>query len=568
MVRQEEAELVQWLRRALSNERTEMQVRHEELLMKLNLHIRHLMPSGTETLDLRTESNVAELTGASETEGAVIDMDIPRNLQQGSSEASYISTSRMNRLFGPKETKPAEVCHTHSASSQWKQNSRRSVLSAVLRQRYHADIPFFYRVVSSPRFELFYASLIVLSCGFMAAETQYSGLHVGYELGYKNFDMPAKDVWPGALLVFEIAEVIFGSLFALEVLLKIVGMGTDFFRHAWNWFDSMLVIAWIANLTASMLPIDGSLLRLLRLARLLRLVRLARAVQGFDSLVTMITALQGSLSALLWVAVLLLLAQMMFALLLTQVLTYFMEDEGVPIADRKEIFRYFGTFPRTMLTMFELTLGNWVPVARMLQENVSGLFIIFSILHKITFGFAVIGVVNGVFMQETMKSAHADDTIMMRTAEKLKKMHVAKMREFLAHSDYDGDGKISIQEWKNCLQNQYVHHWFAGQGLSLKDADRIFALLETDGDGKLSADELVQGVSRLQGSCKSLDMAIFVDDVRILMAQMVAHLKSLPHATPGNKMSEDGGAVEEMTAVSSYLLAHESNEWAEVRAVL
>lgn len=44
---------------------------------------------------------------------------------------------------------------------------------------------------------------------------------------------------------------------------------------------------------------------------------------------------------------------------------------------------YFGTFLRAMLTMFQLTLGTWVPVARILQETVSPYFNIFTILHKV-----------------------------------------------------------------------------------------------------------------------------------------------------------------------------------------
>ena len=39
--------------------------------------------------------------------------------------------------------------------------------------------------------------------------------------------------------------------------------------------------------------------------------------------------------------------------------------------DEMALFQYFGTFPRCMLTMFQFTLGTWVPVARVLQEIVS-----------------------------------------------------------------------------------------------------------------------------------------------------------------------------------------------------
>lgn len=35
------------------------------------------------------------------------------------------------------------------------------------------------------------------------------------------------------------------------------------------------------------------------------------------------------------------------------------------------VYTYFGTFSRSLLTMFEITLANWPPVCRALTENVT-----------------------------------------------------------------------------------------------------------------------------------------------------------------------------------------------------
>ena len=39
--------------------------------------------------------------------------------------------------------------------------------------------------------------------------------------------------------------------------------------------------------------------------------------------------------------------------------------------------------------MFEITLGNWPPVARLLSEEVSEFFTFFCVLHKLTIGFVI-----------------------------------------------------------------------------------------------------------------------------------------------------------------------------------
>lgn len=72
--------------------------------------------------------------------------------------------------------------------------------------------------------------------------------------------------------------------------------------------------------------------------------------------------------------------------------------------------------------MFQLTLGTWVPVARDLQELLSPAFNMFTILFKGVFGFAAVGVINGVFMQETLKVAQTDDIIMMRDVARKEKL--------------------------------------------------------------------------------------------------------------------------------------------------
>merc|ERR1719446_224584 len=87
-------------------------------------------------------------------------------------------------------------------------------------------------------------------------------------------------------------------------------------------------------------------------------------------------------------------------LFLTQLLqaTTF-KDVPDPTADEKEtqvtetLFLYFGTFTRCLLSMFEITLGNWPPVARLLQEEASEWFVLACLAHKLTIGFAVVGVI-------------------------------------------------------------------------------------------------------------------------------------------------------------------------------
>ncbi|CAJ1457318.1 unnamed protein product [Effrenium voratum] len=383
----------------------------------------------------------------------------------------------------------------------------------------------------------------------MALEVQHKGMDWGYRLKYPGYDLSSEDFWPRMPVLLEAAEVLFGCLFCLEVVLKAIGLGRSYIHSFWNWFDLALVLLWIFEISVEFMPLESPSLRLLRLMRLLRLVKPLRTIKNFDSLIIMTTALKHSLGALFWAAVILLVVEMMLALLLSQLLMNYLAEESSDFREEVQVkfFEYFGTFPRAMLTMFQMTLGTWVPVARALQELLGPAFNIVTILHKVVVGFAVVGVINGVFMQaaeelrtsscsETMKVAQSDDIIMMRDVARREKIHAEKMRSFFRYTDHSRDTPITRAEWERVMERQDAQHWFGAQGLVVRDpeaaalvAEKVFNLIDTDKSESISMSELVCGVSLLKGPASSLDLAI--------LKERQDHLQSLVETMQSNSES-------------------------------
>merc|ERR1719408_171054 len=92
-------------------------------------------------------------------------------------------------------------------------------------------------------------------------------------------------------------------------------------------------------------------------------------------------------------------------------------DEGVALEKRQLIYKFYGSFLRTMLTMFEITLGNWMIPCRALVEEVNEMWMLFFLAHKLIIGFSVLAVITGVFTQETFKVAANDDHNMLLRQE-------------------------------------------------------------------------------------------------------------------------------------------------------
>merc|ERR1711966_149832 len=208
----------------------------------------------------------------------------------------------------------------------------------------------------------------------------------------------------------------------------------------------------------------------------MRLVRILRALEALDVLYIMATAIRGLGRTLLWAVVLLCLSLMTCALFLSQGLqaTYFDGKSSsnlspTELKEHQDLFKYFGTFSRCWLSMFEITLGNWPPVARLLSEHVTEWFAVLCVAHKLTIGFAVIGVINGVILQETFKVAATDDLIMVRQKRRQARTTRDKMTRLFRDLDVTGDGNIEFEEFKLIAQDPDVKTWLASMDIETDD---------------------------------------------------------------------------------------------------
>jgi len=348
----------------------------------------------------------------------------------------------------------------------------------------------------------------------MALEMQYRGLETGQQIGYRSYKTPADELWPWARDFFSVAEWVLGILFTVELLLKLIAQCKQFVFEFWNWVDVLIVASWlITTVSESNSSFNPNILRLLRLMRLLRLLRLLGMISMFDSLYLMTTAIKGSLYILVWAVLVLCVVEMSLACLLQASVENYLRDG---VGDQKAtdaVFMHFGSFARSMLTMFELTLGNWIPPTRALVENVSEWYLLFFLMHKFIIGFSVVSVITGVFIQETFKVATSDDQIMLNNKRRANKEHHRKMGNLFKHADNDGNGSLDREEFEKVMDDPVVRKWLSSMGLDVNDVDTLFETLD-GGDGKVTAEELVVGAGRLKGTARSIDLLTFITEYR------------------------------------------------------
>merc|ERR1712151_633363 len=194
-------------------------------------------------------------------------------------------------------------------------------------------------------------------------------------------------------------------------------------------------------------------------------------------------------------------------------------DDTNPIDTRKRVFGYYGTFWRTLITMFEITFANWIPSCRILVDHLSEFFGLFFLSYRVVIGIAVLSVVQAVFIQSTMKAAQANEEIVLQAKNKEKQSYIKRVKKMFNTLDESGDGFVSWDEFKPLLTDPSLRLMLSTLELDAKDAEMLFTLLD-DGDGMLSADEFVQGAQNIKGTAKALDLVAVLNIVRRIETTM------------------------------------------------
>merc|ERR1712226_751953 len=99
-----------------------------------------------------------------------------------------------------------------------------------------------------------------------------------------------------------------------------------------------------------------------------------------------------------------------------------------------------------------------------------------------------------------------------------------KIQAFFKEADKSGDGMVSRDEFDAMLESPSVRQWFKGLDMHVHEYVALFNLID-DGDGHISVEEFMDGVARLKGQARSIDMLGVVREVRKVKQYMVMLLE-------------------------------------------
>lgn len=320
-------------------------------------------------------------------------------------------------------------------------------------------------------------------------------------------------------VVFQIAENLYCSLFAFELIMRLLTYENKllFFKDPACWksnnFDMflgllMILEVWILeNITGGANLNQFSLIRLLRLLRLLRISRIFRMVPELGTMVKSMAGAARSVSSALMLEVGIM---YIFAVILAQwtkehtdpCYTHIMleDEDGCFLND------FFGTITKSLVTLLQILVfdDTFSIIRPILTETwyMGCLLILFIVLGSWTVLNMLIGIIA--------------ELVYTGTAEEKMKILELRVREVFASLDADGSGTVSREEFnRNGAHNQLVK-----LGISRDILRNAFDILDNDGSGTFDMDEFMSMIMKLLNPPQSQDLQVLQQRIAQIGAQL------------------------------------------------
>lgn len=290
------------------------------------------------------------------------------------------------------------------------------------------------------------------------------------------------------------ADHTFTTIFALEMVIKIVREQKDYFTNRWHLFDFML--AWLGIFDVWILASMDTALRqfsAIRTLRLIRIFRLIRVIEIKKDLVVLVEGLWASIKSLGWLSLLLIVVIYTGALFVKGAVDSHPYDPTV--LDTKA---RFGTTFKAMMTVFNMCIvADWTDIIWPIYNNQPHVFIfILALLTIVTFG--ILNLVIGVIAERTMAKTQE----VMEEEEAAQRRHRMQGIVHMANTIFqdDSDGGLDADEMTQlvCETNpellELLQSCDLPRGFDIGDLHLIF---DEEREGKVSKEEFLDGMFRL-----------------------------------------------------------------------
>lgn len=364
------------------------------------------------------------------------------------------------------------------------------------------------RVIHSTQFESFTGAVIGLNSLFIGYTSQHN---------IEQWEDPNNDF-------IATTELLFTAFYTMELLSKMLVHRLFFFfnkDNAWNIFDTILVAQGLYDLVMSMLVGEDDtpnllFLRLLRLFKLVKIFRMLRVMRFFTELRVILFSVIQSMRSLMWAGFMLIIIEYIFALVFMHAVANYLptEDRDEQVVDR--LMDTWGTVYKSMVSLYKATTGgtDWETIGDPIQYTGEVYYVIF-LMHVGFLLFAVLNILTGVFLNDAAKASERDMMNVTLEAREQEEEDLRALKLLFRHIDQDGNGKITLDEFVDSLEQEEVQGYFSMLHIDATDAVGFFKLLtQITEDNSVEYEAFVESCAKLQGEARRADVQILSWEIK------------------------------------------------------
>lgn len=156
--------------------------------------------------------------------------------------------------------------------------------------------------------------------------------------------------------------------------------------------------------------------------------------------------------------------------------------------------------------------------------HVSWVMILGFVVYVIFALFCVLNIITGVFVENSHSICSQDEERMVMDHVDSRLQWYADVKELFDWEDEDHTGKLTWPVFERHFNDVRVQAHFTKLGLELDayNALGLFSIFDYDNDGYIDLEEFFQGVQRLHGNARSLDIYKLRHDNKTIQAALSA----------------------------------------------
>jgi len=414
------------------------------------------------------------------------------------------------RLKQHSDRPPDELCFLELSDGRGWVMDRHLITNEYLCERFDSDMSIVNRVRLNLR-RFFRGPIYEWS---IMAVIVFNAFTIGAEIDNPHWMPPS--YWMALNGAFSI-------VYLLEMITKIFALGPrPYFTSYWNIFDFSVTVATLIGDVMVMVELlsggthegKGGFTAVVPVLRLLRILRVAKM---FQEMRVLISSFAGSVSALVWIAMLMGLWFYICACVCTTFVgrREFLPNEGTPGA--KELRGRFADIPRSMYTLFEvMTLEGWTDVARPLLVSHPAL-VFFFMFFVFVAAFFLLNLVTAVVVDRTMMAQSECQKMVHLIKEDEEECRMGNLHAALL-SGNAGRDELSRKDLMAHARSSEVKGHLDELDWSPKLLTDMSMVIDSNGSGKVS-------LGKLRGEMQTFKQPLDTPMIMRLQCQLAARLE-------------------------------------------